>query len=305
MEKEQQVEMTRNLNLKTELANSATIYVNNPAMVTAAADFNTAIDLNLQAAAATKPDNSGYSKEKNDYKKFLSKIAANLSWKAYVKLNKLGKTGIANTLSINPTDFSTLADSEFTAFCQKAHDIMLANVNDLKPDYVTEAMLTAFQTKINTFSGLQGTSDLVHEGSPLLTDNFVESFKPVRLAVEDVKLMVRDFNDPDYQYYNPDFYKRVMKACEIPTANVHHTYVNIVATNKSTNQAIEGILFGLESAKKSGTTDWEGKVSISEVKAGKDVLTGTLNGIVVYTEHIAIKRGRSNDFNLQLTIESA
>ena len=304
MDNVQQAELTRNLNLKTELGNSATIYQNNPAMVTAAADFNAVNDLNLQAASAANPNNSGYSKEKNNYKKTLSKNAANLSGKAYVKLNKLGKTVIADTLSINPTDYFSLADSAFAALCKKAYDIMLANVDDLKPDYVTEAMLTAFLNKINTFLSLQGTSDLKHEVSPLLTETFDQSFKPVRLAVEEIKLMVRDFDDPDYQYYDSAFYSRVMTACEMPTVNVHHTYVNIVVIDKSTGKPIEGIFFSLENAKKSGTTDWEGKLTIEKVKSGKDLLTGVLNGKTVYSEHIEIKKGRDNDFNIELTVES-
>ncbi|MEI8204709.1 MAG: hypothetical protein WCH34_16945 [Bacteroidota bacterium] len=302
MDNLQQAEMSRNLNFKTQMANDALIYQNNPAMVQAVADFNAANDINLQCASEAHPNNSGYSDEKRKYKKSLSKMASNLSGKAWVKLTALGKTAVADKLFVNPNDFFSLADSAFIALCTGAYDIMLANITDLKPDYVTDANLVTLHNNINTFSGLQGTSDLVHEASPLLTKAFEESFKPVRQAIEVAKLLVRDYDDEDYADYNPEFYKRTMASTHLPVVNVHHTFVNIVALDKITGKAIEGILFTLTNAKKSGSTDWEGKLTLERPKAGKDILTGVLNGKVVYLEHIEIKRGTNNDFNLELTI---
>ncbi len=304
MDNLQQAEMSKYLNFKTQMANDALIYQNNPAVVTAVVAFNAANDINLQAAANAHPVNAGYSDEKRKFKKILSKMASNLSGKAWVRLTALGKTAIADKLFVNPNDFFSLADSAFIALCTGAYDIMLANINDLKPDYVTDANLVTFLGKINTFSGLKGTSDLVHEVSPLLTKAFEESFKPVSQAIEVVKLMVRDYDDEDYADYDPDFYDRTMTSTHLPAVNVHHTYVNIVAIDKITGKALEGILFTLTNAKKSGTTDWEGKVTLERPKAGKDILTGVLNGKVVYLEHIEIKRGKNNDFQLQLTIEN-
>ncbi|MEI8204895.1 MAG: hypothetical protein WCH34_17880, partial [Bacteroidota bacterium] len=224
----------------------------------------------------------------------LGETASTLSGLAYVALTDLGKIDVAEQLHINATDFTSVADSDCTALSQNDHDVMLAHKTDLLPD-VTELMLTDFQDEITTFSGLQGTSDSVHEVSPTLTKAFVESFRPVRKIIEQIKLLMKP-----YKKSNKDFYDRVMASTIIPAVNVHHTFVNITVVNKNVSKVVEGILFTLTNAKKTGTTDWEGKLTLDKPRAGKDILTGVLDGKVVYLRHIEIKRGRENDFDIEI-----
>jgi hypothetical protein len=192
-----------------------------------------------------------------------------------------------------------LSDSACASLAQGAHDIMEANIGDLT-GYVAPEDLETLKSTTEDFRNMQGTSELVHEVSPTLTKAFVDSFKPVKDAIETLKLLVRD-----YEATNIEFYNRFMASTVIPAVAVRHTYVSIHATGANSGNAVEGAVFTLTNAKKSGTTDWEGNALIAEVKQGKDVLTGVKKnneGVeqVIYTGHIEIKRGKTNLFELKI-----
>ena len=294
MKNTEQAELTRNAGLDARLTAESDNYTGNVKLIAKIAEYRIAYAANLACSAAAHPNNSGFSLLKQKGKIALGETASTLSGLAYVALTDLGKIDVAEQLHINATDFTSVADSDCTALSQNDHDVMLAHKTDLLPD-VTELMLTDFQDEITTFSGLQGTSDSVHEVSPTLTKAFVESFRPVRKIIEQIKLLMKP-----YKKSNKDFYDRVMASTIIPAVNVHHTFVNITVVNKNVSKVVEGILFTLTNAKKTGTTDWEGKLTLDKPRAGKDILTGVLDGKVVYLRHIEIKRGRENDFDIEI-----
>jgi hypothetical protein len=294
----QQADMTMFAAVKKELADDSGAYDGDEAMQAAADAFNEANDVNLAAAAAAHPDNSGYSEEKNNNKLVLAKLASNLCGRAFVTLSLQNKTSIAAQLSIFPTNYSSLADSPCASLAQKVHDVMSDNIGDLT-GYVTAAKLVEFQKAIDHFKELQGTSDYVHEVSPELTEDFEDSFVPVKEKVEHLKLLVRD-----YEITNNAFYKRLMASTVVPTVNVHHTYVAIYAYSKETQRPLENITFTLTKGKKSAITDWEGNALIAEVRSGKDVLTATIgdenNPKILLKLNIKIIRAKSNFFKIAI-----
>ncbi|MEI8202936.1 MAG: hypothetical protein WCH34_07990 [Bacteroidota bacterium] len=294
MKNTEQAELTRNAGLDARLTAESGNYTGNVKLIAKIAEFRDAYAENLACSAAAHPNNKGFSILKQNGKLALGETASTLSGLAYVALTDLGKIDVAEQLHINATDFTSVADSDCSAVAQNDHDVMFAHKTDLLPD-VTDLMLTDFQDEITAFNGLQGTSETVHEVSPTLTKAFVASFRPVRKIIEQIKLLMKP-----YKKTNKDFYDRVMASTIIPAVNVHHTFVNISVVNKNVSKIVEGIVFTLTKAKKAGSTDWEGKLTIEKPRAGKDVLTGVLNGKVVYLGHIEIKRGRENDFDVQI-----
>lgn len=298
MDNYDQAERTRNDTTETTFAAEAANYIGNTLLINKVSEFNVSNAANIAAAAACNPDNSGYSQVKNDAKIILSEEAATYSGIAYVIFTDAGKIEIAEKLHVNLTDYLDLADSACSALAQGDYDILWEYKTDIAPD-ISELMLTEHQTLINTFTGLKGASAMVHDASPALTQAFAESFKLPRRIIEMIKLLMRP-----YKTSNLPFYERVMASLIIPTVNVHHTYVDILATDNATGNPLEGVVFSLDIAKKSGTTDYEGKATIEKTKSGKDILTGKIAGKTVYTGHIEIKRGRRNPFNLGLDLES-
>ena len=255
--------------------------------------FNDNAKKNSSAATAAHVDNSGFSAEKLKAKLALTALVSNLSGKAYVKFINLGKLSIAQQLHIEPSDYSHAADSNCAKLAQEAHDLMDTNIGDLTPNTIDAGMLNGLQKSIDFFKNTAGSSDTVHETSPELTKKFKASFKPVMVNVEHLRLLGRD-----YETSNNDFFTKLMASMVIPPINVHHTIVSITATAKSTGKAVENVVFSLTKAGKSATTDFEGNAEIDEVKAGKDILTGVYNGAVIYTAHIAIKRGKTVHFDV-------
>ncbi len=293
----EQIEMTRNQATETQMGLDSDCYTNNVKLNAKFGQYKAATLANRQAAAAAFPDNSGYSELKQEKKLELSYTVSTYAGLSHVALTDLGKTDIADTLHVNETDYSSLADVACQALAQSAHDIMLENVEDLGDD-VTEEMLEDLQDEIDAFGVVKGTSDAKHEESPALTEAFVESFKPVRKLIEQLKMLLKP-----YKKSNKAFYDRVMTAMEIPAVNVHHTYVNICVSEKGTGKAMESVVFTLTKAEKTASTNWEGLATLARVRNGNDVLTGVFNGKVVVLAHIHIVRGRSNDFNFEIVVD--
>ena len=293
MTNREQAQMSMFIALDKELTDDESVYQGDADYVAEVAAFRTAFQANKDAAEKAHVDNSGFSQDKLNQKLVLSQMASNLSGKAYVKFVNLNKLNLAEQMSTEPTDYSIKADSVCATLAQKAHDVMHDNLADLSPNTVTDANLVDLQKEIDKFTELKGSSEIVHEVSPELTQQFKDSFKPVMVRVDHLKLLTRD-----YKSSNPGFYTRLMASTKIPTINVHHTYVGGHVTRKSDGKPILGAVFSLTKGGKSDTTDHEGDFLIEEVKAGEDTLTGVLDGNVVYTGYITIKRGKTNHFDV-------
>ncbi len=293
MTNREQAQMTMFAALKAELVASAAAFAGNQDYIDEVTLFNTNNGKNSDAATAAHADNSGFSADKLAAKKELTKMASNMSGKAYVKFTNLNKISLASQLHVEPTDYSTASDSQCAKLAQEAHKLMSDNIADLTPNTITAGMLTDLQGKIDTFTQKQGSSDTVHEVSPEMTRKFKDSFKPVMTNVDHLKLLTRD-----YESSNPKFYARLMASTVIPVINVHHTNVEVHATAKSTGKPVEGIEFSLTRANKSDITDYKGNAEIEHVKSGEDVLTGKMNGNTVYTAHVKIKRGTLNHYDV-------
>jgi hypothetical protein len=290
MKNEQQAEMTMFAAVKAELTEDAGIYSGNAPFVAAKNVFGAAYEKNLVAAAAAFPDNTGYSTVKKELKTKLSKMASNLSGKAFVALKIKNEPEIAELLNIYPTDYISLSDSACGALAQGAYNIMNENIGDLD-GYVAAEDLEDLKTLTDEFINAQGSSELQHEISPELTDAFYESFKPVKEAIGTLKLLVRD-----YESSNIDFYNRFMASTIVPAVAVRHTYVTVHAVWKNSEKPAEGIVIKLSNSTKTTVTDWEGNGTLKEVKAGKALLSGELASKVKFEAHIEIKRGTTNHY---------
>ena len=293
----EQADQTMYASVNHVLTTEAAVYEDDVNFKAEAEAFFAAYAHNLATGAAAHPDNSGFSQEKLTAKIELGDYAAMLSGESYVTMKNLGKMSVAEKFSLYPTNYTQLADSACATLAQKAYNLISENADDLIPDTITNVMLTALQTKTNTFMALQGTSETEHEVSPQLTEDFKNSFGPVKEKVDNLKFRARK-----YETINYGFWERFMASTDIPTVHVRHTYLNIEALNKATSAPIEGIVFTLTKGKKSATTDYMGKAVIAKIRSGEDVLTGVLGDKTVYTGHIVIERSKTNSLKLMITL---
>lgn len=288
----EQAQKTMFVALDKELDDDEAAYAGNEDFEAEVGLFKEALAANNAKAVAAHQDNSGFSADKLKQKIVLGDMGSNLSGKAYVKLMNIGRQDLADQLHVEPTDYKQAADSQCVVMAKAGHKLMSDNLALLSPTgTITAAMLTDFMNEIVKFEAIQGTSETVHEVSPILTQAFKDSFEPVMLRVGNLKYLVRD-----YKTSNPGFYDRLMASTVIPTINVHHTYVEVHVVWKNSGAAVEGMIFSLSNSKKTATSDWQGNAKLSEVQSGKAVLKGELAGKVKYEAHIEIKRGKMNHF---------
>ena len=293
----EQADQTMFASVNHVLTTEAAVYEDDVKLKAEVEAFKAAYAHNLATGAAAHPDNSGFSQEKLNAKIELGDYAAMLSGESFVTLKNLGKISIAEKFSVYPSNYIYLADSACGTLAQKAYNLISENSDDLIPDTITTVMLAALQTKKDTFTSLQGTSETEHEVSPQLTEDFKNSFGPVKEKVENLKFRARK-----YETINYGFWERFMASTDIPTVHVRHTYLEIVALNKATSAPIEGIVFTLTKGNKSATTDYMGKAVIAKIRSGEDVLTGVLGDKTVYTGHIVIERSKVNSLKLMITL---
>jgi hypothetical protein len=294
MTNKEQAQKSMFTTLKNELEVDNAAYDGNEDYETEVVAFNDALTDHELKAVAAHVDNSGFSVEKLKEKVVLGDKASNMSGKAYVKFINLGRQDLADQLHIEPTDYKQVSDSQCATLAKAGHKLMSDNLGLLSPtNTITAAMLTDFQTEIDKFEAIQGTSETVHEVSPQLTQEFKDSFKPVMVRVMHLKLLTRD-----YKTTNTEFFDRLMASTVIPTINVHHTYVEVDVVGKVSRRPIEGAVFTLSNCSKTATTDWEGKATLEEVKKGTAVLRGELAGKVKCEMHIVIHSGTVNHYEL-------
>ena len=270
---------------------NSSVYATNEDFKDEVLAFKAALADHRLKSSAAHEDNKGFSLMKLNEKEILAELVSRLSGKAYVRLTNLGMVDVAETLHIEPSDYSHASDGECDHLSQAAHDILFENLTVLSPRTITAVMLTALKDEIIKFRQTQGSSERVHLVSPDLTRAYKESFKPLMKRIKNIKLLVRD-----YKTSNNEFYTNVMASSKIPTINIHHTHVEVYCYKKSTGRLMEGVVFTLAKSNKSATTDWEGMAEIDEVRGGKDVLTGVFQDKTIYTAHIVIRSGRLNHF---------
>ena len=290
----EQAQKTMFVALDKELDVDAAAYDGNEDFEAEVAAFKEDLADHNAKSAAAHADNSGFSADKLKEKIILGDMGSNLSGKAYVKFINIGRQDLADQLHIEPTDYKQVADSACATLAKAAHKLMSDNLTLLSPtNTITAAMLVGFQNQIDKFEGIQGTSETVHEVSPILTQEFKDSFKPLMMRRDHLILLTRD-----YKTSNPGFYDRLMASTVIPTINVHHTFVEVHVVGKTTGKPIEGVVFTLSNSKKTAFSNWEGNAKLEEVKGGKAVMKGELAGKVKYEAHIEIKSGKVNHFEV-------
>jgi len=299
MTNEQQADMTSYENFATYLnePSSISVYQNNIPFKNKVAQFIDAYKQNKDKAAATNPDNSGYSDAKNDAKVELSESIIILTAPSKVALEDAGMPEEAEKLCVNASDYRYLADSDCKTLAKKNYNVMKANGGTLIPDIISQSDLDDLLDEIENFGTLQGESGTQHELSPLLTAAFEESFGPCRKYTAQLKLMGKR-----YLRTNKPFYDGLIKSAEVPAVNVHHTYVNVTITDRN-GRPMEGIVVTLDGGNKSATTDYKGEGSIEQVRCGNATLICTYNDKIVMKSHIKILRGKKNFYTYKLDME--
>ena len=297
MDKRQNAEMTMFETLKTELEKSSSIYAANVMFKKAVAAFLAAKQINSDLAAATHTLNDGFSQEKHDKKTLLANKAALYAGKAYVALSLLDKTSLAEQFHKEPSDYTGIADLECSTLADNTITLLKENLDDLKPDAVTNENIDELQKVKDDFLAQKGNSQHVHEIAPELRKAFDDSFAPVKYRINHLLYIVRDFKESD-----PAFFDRVNTCSILPPIPVHHTSSVITLTDKATGKPLEGGEFEFVKAKKKVITDYDGIGEVYIMRYGKDLLIGTYKGVIIYQEHVDIHRGSVNQFIITIEL---
>jgi hypothetical protein len=275
-----EAKVKRDNSLATFLGDNATAYAGDTA---------------FEAAAAAEVNNTGYSYKKVIAKDDASVLASQLCGNSQVSLDLSGNFIVSKSLNPNVSFYSHASDVTSAARLQNAHDIMSTNVSIITPEYVTPAQLTTLQTKINTFTGLSGTTTSVNSTSPILTKAVSDDAK---IGAADVIVLKK--LGKKYQITNPTFYSGLEKVCKIPPITVRHTPVNITITDSVTLALLPGVKGTLSKTKELGSSTSAGIMAYTDVSAGLAISTYKLVGYITGVQNVRIKRGVANTFAFAL-----
>jgi len=284
----------RSLTLKDT---SIAIYGANKGFSAVHAKFLTAHDdLNAKAVAAGV-NLTGFTTTKDDDKTTMAQQMAMLCGFAYVKLSDLGKTELVAQLFISPTDYAYIADAKAGVRAQAMHDLLLANLTLLTPDYVTVAQLTAVQSLITSFVDAKGNTTSLHAVSPVDTKAFHDAFKVVDNIIDSALLMGKAFMAD-----NPDFYDELVKATKLPPIIHQHTILNITAKTKVGELLVTNATAEISIGKviKKQTTNFDGIITFARIGCGLQTITISAPGFKTAQLKFHIQRSHENDIVVYL-----
>jgi len=284
----------RSLTLKDT---SIAIYGTNKGFSAVHAKFLTAHDdLNAKALAAGV-NLTGFTTTKDDDKTTLAQQMAMLCGFAYVKLSDLGKTELVAQLFISPTDYIAIADAKAGVRAQAMHDLLLANLTLLTPDYVTAAQLTAVQSLITSFVNAKGNTTSLHAVSPVDTKAFHDAFKVVDNIIDSALLMGKAFKDA-----NPEFYDELVKITKLPPVIHRHTILNIKVISKIGGHPVPTAAAEIVIGKtdKKALANEAGLIEFPRIICGQQTATITAPGFKKELVEIYIQRSHENDIIVEL-----
>ena len=290
-----EAKVKRDNSLATFLPNNATAYAGDTAFEAAATKQIADYAATSIAAAAAEVNNTGYSLQKVIAKDAASVLASQLCGNSQVSLDLSGNFIVSKSLNSTLSFYSQASDTTSAARLQNAHDIMNTNVLIITPEYVTPAQLTTLQTKINTFTGLSGTTTSVNSTSPVLTKAVSDN---VKIGAADVIVLKK--LGKKYLITNPTFYSELEKVCKIPPITVRHTFVNFTLTNSITLALLPDVEGTLSKTKELGLSNSLGIMPYTDVSAGLAMATFALPGFITGVQTVRIIRGATNTFAIAL-----
>jgi len=249
----------------------------------------------INSGAAAGIDNSGFSQEKLDAKAEMSFQATCLAGAAQVKLDELGKNSLSRQIHSVDSYYLGAADSEAATEAQALHDLLLANLALLTPNYASAAELVTFQSAISSFTATQGSSDAVHKISPELTQAFINDLSASKKNGTDLKKLIKKYKKTNKTFYNSMV--DVMK----PRITVHHTDVDLLLIDKVTGNPVSGAIATFTESSKSGISMEDGTLHVEEIAHGVKMMTIKSDSHLDYMDSINIVSGRSNSFKIELT----
>jgi len=291
MTNEEDARIKRDNSLCTFLATNAAAFKGDIAFEAIVTKTTSDYAATVLAATAAETDNKGYSLEKVHAKEAACLLASQLCASSQVKLDLLGNVIVSSSLNSTVTFYSQATDVQSASRMQNVLDIMETNLAIITVGYLTEVQLSDFQTKINTFKGLSGTTTSVNSSSPITTKALIAAIKTGAANVVTVKKLAKK-----YPIINPPFYAGLLMACKIPPIVVRHTPVNITVTDAITKAPIENVKGTLSKTVELGLSTSTGIIPYSNVSAGTAISTYKLTGYMTGVQTVKIKRGVTNSF---------
>ena len=259
----QQAQMTRNTGTCVYLAANTAATIDDIPFIAAASKMETdtaAADVSADAAAT---DNTGYSLDKEIEKDEVSQMAALLCASSKVKMDKDGNNVVSNALKDSVTYYLRASDAVCVTRLMSVYNTMLTNILLITSDYLTEAQLATFLTKINSFRTLKGSTTLVNTNMPLLTAQLKTDLKQTCADIVVLKRLLKK-----YKLTNPTFYNGLRAACKMPAVTILHTTVYIIVIDASTTGVLAGVQGTLTRSKQLPVTNVGGVMVYTTVGAG-------------------------------------
>ena len=297
MNNRQGAQETRNVTVCAflEVPANAAVFAGNVAFSTIATkmieDSAAAVIAGTNAAA----DNTGYSVDKIIGKEVASQMASQLCASCIVKLDILGNNALSNSLNSSATFYNYAKDAVCTNRLMSVYNVMNDNLELITPAYVTAAELAIFLTKINKYTTTKGSSSLVNNNSPVLTQTYNTAMKLTNTDVATIKELAKF-----YKTTHPLFYSGIMKACKMPAVPVRHTPLVITVIDASTTGVLPDVKGTLTKSKEQPMSNVAGIMTYATVLAGGTTGTFAKAGYITSIKALDILRGKTNAYTIAL-----
>lgn len=174
-----------------------------PALVTVAASFKTTAEAISNTAEQQATITTGITPDKNDTRETLRSTTVNLAGILYAYANSVNDIVLKERSKITYSMLRVLKDDELAERAQTIHDDANTNIASLPPFGITAAVLTSYQTLIDTYSAKSPAPRAAQSQQVALTEQLKTLFRQADSTLkESMDKIMLNFKTTDPQFFN-------------------------------------------------------------------------------------------------------
>lgn len=213
-----------------------------PALVTVAASFNTTVQAINNTAGEQSLVTTGVTPDKNVTRESLRTTTVNIAGILYAYAVSVNNIVLQERSRVTYSDVRNAKDDELAERAQNIHDDANAVIASLPPFGITAAVLTSYQTLIDSYAVKSPAPRAAQSQQVALTAQLKELFKEADATLKNLmdKLML-NFKTSDLEFFNT-----YTAAREIIDPGSATTKISGTVTNMATAAGITGAIVTVE-----------------------------------------------------------
>lgn len=299
MNAKQEAKLSMCQGVQVHLDDNASIIAANTAFQTAFNNFKTKVAGVVSTTQLTDLALTGLSVSKKTSKQGMCQLAADIAGIVYAFADATGNSALKAEVDYSLSDLLKVKDSLVAPRCQNIHDKAVENKAALADYGITNAMVTALQAAINSYTETIPKPRAAVSNRKTLNANIVQLFK----EIDAILLNQMDKLVITFRTAHPDFVSTYFNVRRITDPAVTATQLKGVVTSAADGSAIKDATVTIVELAKTAKTKSNGTYSFKPVTKGTYTVRIVKEGFEDFeADEVEVKLGEVN--HLDAVMES-